>query len=97
VKKNKKFNGNKFTYLFNYIINSYELRDLILNGGSYTWSNNHSDPTLEKLDRVVISEDWEKEFPLTNPMKIPRYMSDHNPLLSCTENEQKKKPKPFLL
>jgi exonuclease III len=37
--KNKKFVSNKFTDLFNYIINKYELRDLPLIGSLYTWSN----------------------------------------------------------
>jgi hypothetical protein len=40
--KNKTFTGNRFTNLFNWIINTYELRDLPLNGGLFTWSNNHS-------------------------------------------------------
>ena len=59
--------------MFNLIINSYALRDLTLNGGLYTWSNNHEDPTLEKLDRCLMSENWESLFPLSNLRKIPRY------------------------
>ncbi|CAN6252305.1 unnamed protein product [Urochloa humidicola] len=93
--KNKTFHSNKFTDMFNWIINTYELRDLALNGGIYTWSNNHKDPTLEKLDRVLISEDWEDIFPLTHLRKFPRYISDHNPLLLCTEQEKVKKSKKF--
>lgn len=84
--------------MFNWIINTHELRDLVLNGGLFTWSNNHSNPTLEKLDRVLMSSDWETEFPLTNLRKIPRYMSDHDPLILCTNHEKvKKKPKSSLL
>lgn len=64
--KNKNFHGNRFTDMFNWIINTYDLRDLLLNGGMFTWSNNQLDPTLEKLDRVLMSTDWESEFPLTN-------------------------------
>lgn len=60
--KNKKFSENNFSSMFNLIINSYELRELALSGG-YTWSNNRKDPTLEKLDRVLISNSWEMEFP----------------------------------
>jgi len=48
--KNKKFFNNRFLELFNRIINMYELRDLALQGGKCTWSNNRADPTLEKLD-----------------------------------------------
>ena len=54
--KNKNFIENKATDIFNWVINSYELRDLPLNGGAYTWSNNQRVPTLERLDRVLISE-----------------------------------------
>jgi exonuclease III len=38
--KNKSFIGNKATDLFNWVINTHELRDILLNGGNYTWSNN---------------------------------------------------------
>jgi hypothetical protein len=53
--KNRNFSCNRFTDMFNWIINTFELRDLNLNGGVYTWSNNQEDSTLERLDRVLIS------------------------------------------
>jgi exonuclease III len=34
--KNKKFNDNNFSSVFNLIINSYELRELLLFGGKFT-------------------------------------------------------------
>lgn len=94
--KNKNFKANKFSDMFNLIINSHELRDIHINGGLYTWSNNQSDPTLEKLDRILINEEWEKIFPLTNIRKIPRYLSDHNPLILSSEQENTTKSKTFL-
>ena len=93
--KNKIFSRNRFTEMFNYIINSFEMRDLTLNGGNFTWSNNQWDPTLERLDRVLMSEDWEQIFPLTNLRKIPRLMSDHNPLLLCSDQEKVQTSRPF--
>ena len=93
--KNKNFRPNRYSDMFNLIINSYALRDLTLNGGLYTWSNNHEDPTLEKLDRCLMSENWESLFPLSNLRKIPRYLSDHNPLLLCTDQDKIKKNKTF--
>jgi hypothetical protein len=48
-------------------------------------------PTLEKLDRVLMNNDWETIYPLTTLRKIPRLMSDHNPLMLCTEQEKIKK------
>jgi endonuclease/exonuclease/phosphatase family metal-dependent hydrolase len=93
--KNKNFSKNKATDLLNWIINTYELRYLTLLGGKYIWSNNQQNPTLEKLDRILISDDWEKHFPLTNLRKLPRELSDHNPLLLCTEQFTHKKSKAF--
>lgn len=84
--KNKHFSNNKFSDMFNIIINTYALRDLPLIGGKFTWSNNRADPTLEKLDKVLISDNWETEFPRCNIRKIPRYMSDHNPIIYNSES-----------
>jgi len=71
------------------------LRDLPLVGGMYTWSNNQQDPTLERLDRILILESWESLFPLSSLRKLPRELSDHNPLLLCTDQNKDKKPKAF--
>jgi exonuclease III len=95
--KNKTFISNRFSDMFNWIINTYELRDLPINGGRFTWSNNQCDPTLEKLDRVLINAEWEKVFPLTNLKKNPREMSDHNPLILRSDLEERKKIKTLLL
>lgn len=35
---------------FNAIISAYELREINMTGGKFTWSNNQPDPTLDKLD-----------------------------------------------
>jgi hypothetical protein len=83
--------------MFNWIINTYELRDLPLNGGIYTWSNNQHDPTLEKLDRVLMSPEWDSLFPLTNLKKAPRVMSDHNPLILRSDLGEKRKQNSFVL
>lgn len=93
--KNKKFSDNNFSFIFNLIINSYELRELHPSGGKFTWSNNRLNPTLEKLDRVLMSSSWEYEFPLCNLRKIPRYISDHNPLIVRTDNNQQLGARPF--
>jgi hypothetical protein len=93
--KNKHFAGNRHTDLFNWVINSFELRDLPLIGGEYTWSNNQSEPTLERLDRVLISSEWETISPLTNFKKKPRIMSDHNPLIVSSDMGGVRKTKHF--
>jgi hypothetical protein len=55
-----------------------------MHGGKFTWSNNHASPTLEKLDRILMSPDWEDLFPLVTIRKLVREVSDHNALLLDT-------------
>jgi hypothetical protein len=52
-----------------------------MSGGAYTWSNKQREPTLEKLDRVLMSSDWEDIFPLVQVRKLVSELSDHCPLL----------------
>ena len=82
--KNKKVKLGKWSDLFNSIIHLNELREIKMTGGQYTWSNNQAIPTLEKLDRFLMSKDWEDMFPLTTVHKLSREMSDHCPLILDT-------------
>lgn len=63
-----------------------------MSGGMYTWSNNHEVPILEKLDRILVSKDWEDLFPQAWVRKLHREVSDHNPLIlsSSTQSHVKK-------
>lgn len=82
--KNKNTGGtSRYSDIF--IIAAYELREISMTGGKFTWSNNHSDPTLEKLDRVLMSKSWEDIFPNVAIYKLPREVSDHNPLIMTTD------------
>jgi hypothetical protein len=65
----------------------YELRELIMTGGMFTWSNNQETPILEKLDRIFVSKEWEDLFPLTMVKKLPREVSDPNPLFLLTDSK----------
>jgi len=55
-----------------------------MSGGLYTWSNNQENPTLEKLDRILVSKEWEDIFPNVLVKKLPRKVSDHNLLILST-------------
>jgi hypothetical protein len=68
--KNKTLRPNKWNDMFNYIINTCELRELELSGGQFTWSNNHAVPTLEKLDRFLVSKEWEVLFSFDNSSQV---------------------------
>jgi hypothetical protein len=60
--KNKELEINRQNDVFNYVINLYELRELVMIGGTFMWWNNHKEPTLEKLDRVLVLKSWDKFF-----------------------------------
>jgi hypothetical protein len=48
---------------FRKLLSEVELKELYLNGRRYTWSNEHERATLERLDRVFSTVDWEVAFP----------------------------------
>lgn len=48
---------------FRGVVDELELRDIHLHGRLYTWSNERTNPTMVKLDRVLTSVDWEERFP----------------------------------
>ena len=72
---------HKHSGLFNSVINSFGPIDIHLCGGKYTWSNNCDTPTLERLDRVLVDKNWESLFPTVMTYKLPREVSDHNPII----------------
>jgi hypothetical protein len=43
-------------------------------------------PTYEKLDRVLVSTDWELQYPNVTVHTLTREISDHTPLLVDTRN-----------
>lgn len=61
----------------------------------FTWSNNQEFPILEKLDRILLTKDWEDLFPLTMAKKMPREVSDHNPLMLLTDSRTPSKAVQF--
>jgi hypothetical protein len=50
----------------------------------FTWANNLASPTFEKLDRVLVTTEWEEKFPLAMVRALTREISDHAPLLLNT-------------
>jgi hypothetical protein len=60
--KNKPRGMNKWSSLFNSIIDFHNLIELDLSGRLYTWSNNRNSPTFEKLDRFLVSLEWDMHY-----------------------------------
>jgi hypothetical protein len=48
---------------FRHLLSDLELKELHLHGRLFTWSNEHTHPTLEHIDRVFFSAEWEDLYP----------------------------------
>ncbi|KAL4184365.1 hypothetical protein AMTRI_Chr10g225250 [Amborella trichopoda] len=79
---------------FSEFISRNELIDIPLQGCQYTWSNHDTYPSLSKLDRFLISINWEEQFPISLSMALPKFTSDHCPILLDT-NAISRGPRPF--
>jgi endonuclease/exonuclease/phosphatase family metal-dependent hydrolase len=79
-KNNDNFNA-RWPFIFNAIIESLNLREIVLSGRQYNWANRRDKPTYEKLDRILATVEWEQKFPLVSVRVLTRSGSDHTPLL----------------
>jgi hypothetical protein len=70
--------------LFNVVIDRLNLKKIELYGRKYTWANNLANPTFEKLDRILVTTEWEEKYPLTMVQALTRGVSNHTPLLLNT-------------
>jgi hypothetical protein len=66
---------NFLAFLFNVIIYGLSLRELYMSGTIYTCANNLNVPTYEKLDRILMSTEWEHKFPLSTVNVLTRDIS----------------------
>ena len=60
----------KWPFLFSAVINSLDLKEIELTGHKFTWANSLPEPTFEKLDRVLVSTEWELKFPRATDQSI---------------------------
>jgi hypothetical protein len=81
IEKNNANYNNRWPFLFNAIIDAFNLRELELSGRQFTWASNLEIPTFEKLDRILSCTEWELNFPRTTIQALSR---DHTPLFINT-------------
>ncbi|KAJ1295357.1 hypothetical protein BS78_01G217600 [Paspalum vaginatum] len=82
-KNNNNYDG-RWPFLFNAVIDACNLRELELSGRSFTWANNRTVKTFEKLDRILTSTEWELKYPGSTVQALNREISDHTPLFLNT-------------
>jgi hypothetical protein len=58
--KNKANYNARWPFLFNAVIDGLNLIELEMMGHKYTWANNFTSPTFEKLDRILMTTEWEE-------------------------------------
>ena len=69
------------------------LIDPQLEGGTFTWTNNKDVEARSRIDRFLLSLDWEDHFPSIIQRRMPRLMSDHFLiLLECGQLQKCRRP-----
>ncbi|XP_077222034.1 uncharacterized protein LOC143855866 [Tasmannia lanceolata] len=66
---------------FSEFINSCKLIDLPLEGFRFTWTNNQESLIKSRIDRFLLSREWEESSRNILQRALPRPISDHNPLI----------------
>lgn len=65
---------------FRTFVDNNELKEVYMNGRRFTWSNERDTPTMTKIDRVLVSVDWELENPDCLLQALSSGVSNHAPL-----------------
>ena len=79
---------------FSEIIKDLELRDLPLQGGPYMWRGGLNNQSNSRLDRFLVSENWEGHFTRVIQCVLPKPVSDHSPIL-LDRGGVRRDPMPF--
>jgi hypothetical protein len=79
-KNNDNFNAY-WPFIFNAIIETLDLREIIMSGRQFTWASRREIPIYEKLYRNLTNVEWEQKFPLIIVHALTCTGSYHSKLL----------------
>ena len=74
-------NSYSAMHQFSAFISEQSLIELPLVGGNFTWSNSREVASRSRLDRFLLSVDWEEKFPSVCQRHLSRFLLDHFPIL----------------
>lgn len=80
---------------FNGFFDDANVFEVPLRGRTYTWSSRRPTPTFSRLDRALISEQWNGFGATYNLIDIPATASDHAPLLLTIKPHTNPPRRPF--
>ena len=66
---------------FSQVTDELELKDISMQGGLFTWKGGPNYGRMARLDRFLITEEWDCQFGKVTQSILPRPISDHSPIL----------------
>lgn len=81
---NKPGTLSRWSFHFNYIIEHHGLIELELSDRLYTLPSNRANPTFEKIDRFLVSPDWELMYNNVVVKGLNIFLFDHVSLMLYT-------------
>ena len=76
--------GGRFTQAmrhFAFVLDDLGVRDLPLQGGPFAWSGGNNGQAMSRIDRFLVSGDWESYFLRVTQSTLLRQVLDHFPIL----------------
>lgn len=74
---------------FGSLISNLGLLNIAMEGRQFTWSNEQHNPHMARLDRFLISGEWNTVFPNSVQRALPNTSSDHCPILFTARTSYK--------
>lgn len=66
---------------FSDIIQDLGIIDLPLQGAQFTWSRGENNQQASRIDRFIISSEWNDSFKIVKQIALPKVISDHRSIL----------------
>ena len=81
MERNRASRFNHSMRRFSQVTDELELKDFPMQGGLFTWRGGPNNGRMARLDRFLITEEWECQFGKVIQSILPRPISDHAPIL----------------